>query len=113
MAPCCCAAGCIVCSSAAPPPSPSTSCWGPSSSNSPSVRARTHSTSASTTGNCGNTSSTSMRHKKSEVRATGAMQRCLYPLVNFFCHQTKDSLSLSPHTYTVSVLNKKFNIGTQ
>uniref|UniRef100_A0A674IQR4 Uncharacterized protein n=1 Tax=Terrapene triunguis TaxID=2587831 RepID=A0A674IQR4_9SAUR len=65
----------------APPPFPSPSCWGPSSSNAPLTRVRTHSTSASTTGNCGNTSSTSMRHKKSEVRAAGAMRGCLYTLV--------------------------------
>ncbi|CAM4562653.1 unnamed protein product [Lepidochelys kempii] len=31
--------------------------------------------------NCGNTSSTSMRPKKNEVRAAGAVQGCLYPLV--------------------------------
>uniref|UniRef100_A0A452HX90 Uncharacterized protein n=1 Tax=Gopherus agassizii TaxID=38772 RepID=A0A452HX90_9SAUR len=95
MAPCCCAPGCTVCSSTAPLPSPSPSCWGPLSSNTPLTRVRMHSVSASTTGNCGNTSSTNMRHKKSEVRAAGAMERCLYPLVQTL----QFSLTLSPMYY--------------
>uniref|UniRef100_A0A8C4WEL7 Uncharacterized protein n=1 Tax=Gopherus evgoodei TaxID=1825980 RepID=A0A8C4WEL7_9SAUR len=95
-----------VCSSTAPLPSPSPSCWGPLSSNTPLTRVRMHSVSASTTGNCGNTSSTNMRHKKSEVRAAGDTKysnSSLNIVVMFLKNATLSKTMLSKSSFPIRI----------
>ncbi|XP_011893161.1 PREDICTED: uncharacterized protein LOC105575706 isoform X1 [Cercocebus atys] len=71
---------CTPCCFAGPPPLPSPSSWASYSSSAPSIKARTRSTTTSTRGNCGNTSSTSMRRSSSleapiEARRTRSTQQ--------------------------------------